>query len=325
MPLTVLVRNPGGDGESPALTFDGDRIVLGRGAFADVRLPDPSVSTRHATVRAIAGEYLLYDEGSTNGTFVGGVRLAPQTPRTLRSGDLVRLGRVWIEARTDPAPLTHDLPLATRDLAFRLVVGDDTAPSVAVVEGADLGTSLTLSEEGRVYLVGRGDTCALLLSDADASREHVQMVRRGGSVLVQDLGGKNCAALGEGWLSTDRPVIWRRPAMLRVGRTVLALTEPVADALAELETANDEPLPEGASIAPPPPSSRAAIYAAGAAAPIAGPSRPAPPLAEGAPVPSLKRRKPDGAGWSSTDLAVGAAAVMVIALSAAGLYWLLRT
>jgi pSer/pThr/pTyr-binding forkhead associated (FHA) protein len=322
MPLSVLVRNPGAT-DTPALTFDGDRIVLGRGAFADVRLPDPSVSARHATVRATAGEYVLLDEGSTNGTFVGGIRLAPQAPRTLRSGDLVRLGRVWLEVRTEPAPLTHDLPIATRDLAFGLVaeamraLGDDTAPFVTVVEGADLGLRLTLAEEGHVYVLGRGEGCSMLLADPDASREHVQIVRRSGSVLIRDLGSKNRAALGEAWLATDRDIVWRRPVMLRVGRTVLALSEPVADALAELEALADEALPEGGAPPPPPsssggpPPSQAAGQ--GNAAPLVVVPASAPPRAA--------RRVP---GWSATDMAVAGAAVSVIVLSAAGLYWLLH-
>jgi pSer/pThr/pTyr-binding forkhead associated (FHA) protein len=323
MPLSVLVRNHGG--EPQVLTFDGDRVVLGRGSFADVRLPDPSVSTRHATVRVVAGDYLLYDEGSTNGTFVGGIRLAPQTPRNIRSGDLVRLGRVWVEVRTEAAPLTQDLPLATRDLAFRLVeeamlaIGDDTAPSVSVVEGGDVGRKLVLAEEGHVYLIGRGEGCALLLNDADASREHVQVVRRSGSVLIRDLGAKNRAALGEAWLATDRDVVWRRPTMLRVGRTVLALTEPVADALAELEGSADEALPEGGEPPPPPPSSHAPAPPS-----LSGGARTgAAPLAE-APPAFVPKPTPRGSGWSATDMIVGGAAVLVIALSAAGLYWLLK-
>jgi len=323
MPVTVFVRNPGGSGEPPGLTFDGDRVVLGRGAFADVRLPDPTVSARHASIRASGGEYVLFDEGSTNGTFVGGVRLAPQAARSVRSGDLVRLGRVWLEVRTEPAPITQDLPVATRDMAFALVahamraLGDDTAPTVSVVEGADRGQVLVLAEEGRAYVIGRGEGCALSLADADASREHVQVVRRGGSVLVRDLGAKNRAAIGEAWLSSDRDVVWRRPAVIRVGQTVLALTEPVADALLELESAGDEALPEGGSPPPPPPSSRDAPPS------VPAEGRAAAPVAE-LPPPVAARRAPRGPGWSGTDLAVGGAAVLVIALSAAGLYWLLH-
>jgi hypothetical protein len=255
---------------------------------------------------------------------VGGIRLTPQTPRSLRSGDLVRLGRVWLEVRTDPAPLTQDLPNATRDLAFVLVaeamraLGDETSPTVSVVEGPDMGSSLALREEGHVYVIGRGETCALLLADPDASREHVQLVRRGGSVLMRDLGAKNRAALGDGWLPVDRDAIWRRPAMLRVGRSVLAVSEPVAEALAELEAAKDEALPEEGAPPPPPPSS----HGRGPSSLGVGP-RGAAPLAEvppPAPAPPPRR----SVGWSGTDVAVGGAAIVVIALSAAGLYWLLH-
>jgi len=97
MPITVVIRSasapsPRGTGSSrgdesePSLTFDGARVVLGRGAGSDVRLPDPSVSTRHATIRAQGNDYAIVDEGSTNGTWVGGVRLMPQTPRVVKTG-----------------------------------------------------------------------------------------------------------------------------------------------------------------------------------------------------------------------------------------------
>jgi hypothetical protein len=283
------------------------------------------VSARHATIRASNGEYLLFDEGSTNGTYVGGVRLAAQTPRSLRSGDRIRLGRVWIEIRTEASPLTHDLPVATRELALRLVedamraIGDDATPSISVVEGPDMGISLALAEEGRVYVIGRGEACSLALQDPDASREHVQVVRRGGAVLAQDLGGKNRAALGEAWLAQDRAVVWRRPAMLRVGRSVLALAEPVADALAELEGSDDEALPEGAAPPSPPPS-----FGAPPASGLAGAAHGDAPLVE-PPSPVPPRRIQDRTGWSATDVAVASTAILVIALSAAGLYWLLKS
>src|ERR1043165_7508870 len=96
MPVTVVVRTNAAR-DRPSLTFDGARIVIGRSSGSDVRLPDPSVSLRHASIRSQGAEYALVDEGSTNGTAVGGVKLGPHTPRLLRSGDLVRVGRVWLE------------------------------------------------------------------------------------------------------------------------------------------------------------------------------------------------------------------------------------
>src|SRR5258708_38872961 len=103
MPLTVIVRSAGG--EDARLTFDGtQRVVIGRGPGSDVRLPDSSVSHRHATLRSQGAQFLVVDEGSTNGTFVGSVRIAQGTSRIVRSGDRVRVGRVWLEMRIDQSP-----------------------------------------------------------------------------------------------------------------------------------------------------------------------------------------------------------------------------
>ncbi len=324
MPLSVIIRTAArgsGADPSPSLTFDSARIVIGRGLGSEVRLPDPSVSQRHATVRADGIEYTLVDEGSTNGTFVGDVRLSPFTPRTLKSGDLVRVGRVWLEIRMDQTPATRDLPAATRDLAFRLVedamraLGDDVFTRVLVVEGPDRGRSLALVDEARTYIAGRGEECDLTLEDMDASREHVQIVRRAGSVLVRDVGSKNGVQLGDSRVPTDRDVVWRGPTMLRVGQAVLALEEPVAIALAELEAAEDEALPaEGARPPPPPVSSPSSQGVPSPAAPVAAPVLP----------PAPGRSPARLRSWSGADAAVVIAAASIIALSAAGLYWLLR-
>ncbi len=331
----------GAPGAPPGLTFDGARVVIGRGQGCDVRLPDPSVSQRHATVRVEGGKHSLVDEGSTNGTFVGGVRLSPQTPRALRTGDLIRVGRVWLEARIDQTPPTRDLAVATRELALMLVAqamedqGDDVVPKVRVVEGPDAGVVLPLIEEGRAYIVGRDDACDLPLADADASREHVQLVRRGPAVLVRDPGSKNGALLGESRLARDRDVAWRSALMMRVGRTVLALEEPVAQALGALEGAADEPMVEGdappepapvslqrpetaATEAAPPPSSAPSSAGMTSAAPIAQVR--AASAANATTVRSSSRK-----GWSATDIAVLIAATVLIAASVAGLVWLLKT
>src|SRR5262245_36985371 len=120
MALTVVARASGAE-TPPGISFDAPRIVIGRGEGCDVRLPDPSVSHRHASIRQRGTEYILLDEGSTNGTFVGPVRLSPQAPRLLRSGELVRLGRVWLEIRVEQVPATQNAPLATCEMALALV------------------------------------------------------------------------------------------------------------------------------------------------------------------------------------------------------------
>jgi pSer/pThr/pTyr-binding forkhead associated (FHA) protein len=360
MPVTVLVRTASGPNpqaphavitkdEAPSLTFDGERVVIGRGAGSDVRLPDPSISSRHATIRAQGNDYAIVDEGSTNGTWVGGVKLLPQSPRLVKSGDLVRVGRVWLELTIGQRAPTPDLGLATRDLAFALVqramdaVGDDTVAKVRVAEGPDIGEELRLTEEGRAYVLGRAETCDLPLADADSSREHAVVARRGGQVLLRDLGSRNGVFLGETRLTPDRDVVWRAPTMARIGLTVLALDEPVSVALAELEAAEDEtmgdkdippqPAPPGA---PPPsaaPPSSVASVPASRAAPQSSDAPPASrmsltgaaPIAEiASDTAAMPRVAQTRRGWTMTDFLVVTLAFGVIGASIAGLVWVLR-
>ena len=329
MPLTIIVKSSGESKEpEPELTFDGARVVIGRGSSCDVRLPDPSVSQRHALIRADGASYQLLDEGGPNGTFVGGVRLAPKAPRTLRTGDLVRIGRVWLEIRIDQTLPTADIAMATRDLALALVarglgaIGADTTPKVVVVEGPDRGAELALAEEGRVYVLGRGEKCDLPLADPDASREHAQLVRRGATVLIRDLGAKNSVYLGEQALTKGRDVAWKAAVVVRLGASVLALEEPVAAALAELEAAPEEPVVP-ADVPPPPKSQKEMAAPApppsarGAEAPIANVSA---AMAGATTVPTRKKKS----SVSQTDVLIALAAIVVLALSVAGLVWVLK-
>ncbi|MGH7269108.1 MAG: FHA domain-containing protein, partial [Polyangiaceae bacterium] len=247
MAITVIVRAAG---QHARLTFDAARVVIGRGAGSDVRLPDASVSHRHASLRAQGAEFVIVDEGSTNGTFVGGVRVAPHTSRIVRSGDVARIGRIVLELWIDrSAVVTRDAGAATRELALALVAramavaDEDLAARVRVVEGRDQGLLLSLSEEGRGYLIGRAPHCDLTLTDAGASREHICVVRRGGAVFARDLGTKNATWVGDARVADGVDVSWRPATMIKVGHTVLALEEPIAEALAAIEDAPDEPIP----------------------------------------------------------------------------------
>src|SRR6185503_3907724 len=147
MALTVVIRS--GELKMPAtITFDAPRIVIGRGDGCEVRLPDPSVSHRHASIRQRGTDYVVVDEGSSNGTFVGPVRLSAQAPRVLRHHDLIRVGRVWLEVRVEQAVPTANPQATTREIALGLVAaalsaqGEDVSARVRVEDGPDVGREL---------------------------------------------------------------------------------------------------------------------------------------------------------------------------------------
>lgn len=69
---------------------DRPAAVLGRSDSADVAIPVPGVSGRHARIVATVHGHVLEDLLSTNGTYVNG---EPVTRQLLVSGDVIELGR----------------------------------------------------------------------------------------------------------------------------------------------------------------------------------------------------------------------------------------
>lgn len=53
-----------------------------------------AISRRHCTIFFENGQCLIKDEGSSNGTFVNGMRLNPMQPMAIHQGDLVRLSNM---------------------------------------------------------------------------------------------------------------------------------------------------------------------------------------------------------------------------------------
>lgn len=320
----------GGDRPERSITFDATRVVLGRAASADLVLPESSVSQRHASIRTSGAEYAVVDEGSTNGTFVGDVRLTPHVPRTLRSGDRLRLGRVWVEVRFNSAPATRDLALATRDLAMAMAAellggGEQAAARIEVHGGPDDGAAIALTEEGRAYVVGRGEGCDLLLSDPDTSRQHVLFLRRAEQTYVVDLGSKNGSYLGPDRLPVEREVRIASGQTVELGRTRLVHEEPAVRVLASLSAAPDDEVLEEEP-PPPPPRASARPSEPPPSAPATTPGDPPAPASASREPPRsaapASRRATRGRGLSAADVAVVLGALTLIGLSAAGLYWL---
>jgi pSer/pThr/pTyr-binding forkhead associated (FHA) protein len=86
----VVVSSPAlrtGDEE----TINSSPLLLGRDGENDVALVrDEFASGRHARIEPRRDGVWVEDAGSTNGTFVNGVRLT--APRKLSPGDVIRVG-----------------------------------------------------------------------------------------------------------------------------------------------------------------------------------------------------------------------------------------
>ncbi len=86
----VVLASPALD-QGDVLTLDSHPLTLGRGQNNDVQLgADEYASSRHARIEPRRDGVWIEDVGSTNGTFVNGIRLTRE--RRLAPGDVVRVG-----------------------------------------------------------------------------------------------------------------------------------------------------------------------------------------------------------------------------------------
>lgn len=88
-----------GEGVSLELSSEGEYAV-GRDATCDLPITDATVSRRHATLLVRGGGAVIRDEGSTNGTYLNGVRLEPNTEHPLQTGDNLQLGGVKLRVES---------------------------------------------------------------------------------------------------------------------------------------------------------------------------------------------------------------------------------
>ena len=86
----VVLKSPALD-EGEEWELDSSALTLGRGAQNDVQLEqDEYASSQHAKVEPRRDGVWLEDIGSTNGTYLNGIRL--KHPKRLTPGDVVRVG-----------------------------------------------------------------------------------------------------------------------------------------------------------------------------------------------------------------------------------------
>lgn len=107
--MRVTLRVVSGPHTGRAFTFDQhDTFLIGRTETAHFCLPEDRYFSRHHCLLEIAPpQCFLRDLGSTNGTFVNGMRL--ETAH-LKSGDRIQGGEtvIEVEVTADPQPFTSD-------------------------------------------------------------------------------------------------------------------------------------------------------------------------------------------------------------------------
>jgi pSer/pThr/pTyr-binding forkhead associated (FHA) protein len=118
-----------------------DELLIGRHADGAGRLADDDeISRSHARISLDrSGFCAIEDLGSTNGTFVNGLRIAG--PQTLSVGDTVEVGGTTLVVR--------ELPIPASERSLKAVPPQPTSPPGRAAAAASTSQATPLSSSGR--------------------------------------------------------------------------------------------------------------------------------------------------------------------------------
>lgn len=154
--------------------------IIGAAPTADIRVDSGYVSGRHCRLTHDAAGWMLEDLGSTNGTFVAGVRITG--PTRVSPGDRVTLGA------TEPLPWPP-------------------APAAGAGDCA-----VCLPPPGRTVVIGRAAGCDVVLDRPMISARHAALEHGPGGCAIRDLGSTNGTYVAGRRVTAPTPV--------RAGETV---------------------------------------------------------------------------------------------------------
>jgi ABC-type multidrug transport system ATPase subunit len=140
--------------------------LVGSAPECEIRVERESVSSRHCRLTQYPDSYVLEDLGSTNGTFVNGYRLSPNSPVYLTRTDNVTLG----QKTAFPWP-------------------DDGQASRS--GGSNRGDS----QDRQIVTIGRDPESVVRLDYPMISWNHARIVRAGNAFVIEDLQSTNGTSL----------------------------------------------------------------------------------------------------------------------------------
>jgi pSer/pThr/pTyr-binding forkhead associated (FHA) protein len=237
MAIRLTVRPLAGH-EPTELTFDQQRVRIGRGAGCDFRLPREAVSLEHAMVLLEGSRYYLLDLGSTNGTTLNGEVLVIQRRKLLRSGDVIGIAGLEIEFGAGVPMLSahsHDRTMTVaRRLAHQLLSSEGRGldrAALVVANGPQEGSRFEIVDPPGTMVIGRAADCDIPLVDGECSCRHAAIDSTAEGIVVRDLGAMNPVLVNGRTVARQR--LHDRDEVL-VGSTTLVLDDPVEAHLKQL-------------------------------------------------------------------------------------------
>ncbi len=192
IPICLSVTRDGDEAPPTAHRFDQREVVIGRSTEVDLCLDDESVSLVHLRlVRKKKGTLFALDVDSTNGSWIDGVPLPAGRARPVAVGSRLVVGVFTVDCVAPSEVVEPSTASVARRAVQEVVEGLGQPPRLEVIGGPNRGLRAELPATGEPLVIGRTIGCGLRLTDADVSREHVEISGEGALLCARDLGSKN--------------------------------------------------------------------------------------------------------------------------------------
>jgi uncharacterized membrane protein YdfJ with MMPL/SSD domain/pSer/pThr/pTyr-binding forkhead associated (FHA) protein len=208
-------------------------LVVGRQG-ADLTIDDPELSRRHAVLRPVDGGVEVQDLGSTNGTFVDGRRI--DGTEVVRDGGTVQIGSSDITIEPDPSPAAAPAAQGTPAAEAPPAPSGGPRTVLRMTHGTAPGTMIPVGTEP--FVIGRGESgMGMLDGDPELSRQHAQISKVDGKVVVEDLGSTNGTFVNGNRIAA--PTVLKPGDSLYLGTTALELLDFAPGELTRIGRASD--------------------------------------------------------------------------------------
>ena len=182
--------------------------IIGNGKAnekTDIILPHESVSRSHAILKISEGKFSIYDNNSSNGTYVNNIKLQPNIPRVLGVNDSITFSH------------SNDVQaFVTKSKTVKKDSQNIQEKSIA-----------TLLSQKNSISIGRDENADVYLSNNSVSRKHAIVEKVGNNVKITDLGSQNGTYINGVKLSGS--VTLQPTDVILIGTTKLTYYEKATD------------------------------------------------------------------------------------------------
>jgi pSer/pThr/pTyr-binding forkhead associated (FHA) protein len=183
------------------------------GREADIVTNDPKASRRHAQIKYLNGIAVIEDLGSTNGTTVNGVKLAPGVEQTLAQGDKIVFGGAEMTFAM-PGSLSAN---ATAAIASNRTAAISAPPRVEAAPARLVGDGVSYPLKAGMNKFGRKAENDVQISDPYVSGSHGIIEVTDEGVFLVDTGSTNGTVLNDAKLVPNMRTAITADDVIRLG------------------------------------------------------------------------------------------------------------